>query len=129
MAKAGRGSDQFPLRLPEGLRDRIKIRAEKSGRSMNAEIVSALEEAFPEGLGIGEFVELHVVNVAKARSSTEKDDLVAAANKAAEAAGSPWRVRAKEGKNGYAAEAYLVDGVGQQAIVTIHDADVKKESD
>lgn len=43
-----RGSDQYPLRLPEGLRDRIKQTADDNGRSMNAEIVAALLEAFPE---------------------------------------------------------------------------------
>ena len=48
MAKAGRGSDQFPLRLPDGLRDRIKAAAERNGRSMNVEIVRVLEREFPE---------------------------------------------------------------------------------
>ncbi len=41
--KAGRGSDQFPLRLPDGMRDAIKAAADISGRSMNVEIVSRLE--------------------------------------------------------------------------------------
>ncbi|MCB1466170.1 MAG: Arc family DNA-binding protein [Rhizobiaceae bacterium] len=41
--KPGRGSDQFPLRFPDGMRDRIKASAEVSGRSMNAEIVAKLE--------------------------------------------------------------------------------------
>ena len=45
MAKAGRGSDQFPLRLPDGMRDRIKESAEAAGRSMNAEIVLRLERS------------------------------------------------------------------------------------
>lgn len=40
--------DKFVLRLPDGMRDRIKSAAAKSGRSMNAEIVSALEGYFPE---------------------------------------------------------------------------------
>lgn len=48
MAKAGRGADQFPLRLPEGLRDRIKRHAEENGRSMNSEIISLLETALWE---------------------------------------------------------------------------------
>ena len=48
MARPGRGSDQFPLRLPDGLRDRIKASAEAHGRSMNAEIVRVLEEKYPE---------------------------------------------------------------------------------
>lgn len=40
--------DKYVLRLPDGLRDRIKAHAERHGRSMNAEIVRVLEEAFPE---------------------------------------------------------------------------------
>ena len=48
--KAGRGSDQFVVRLPDGMRERIKRSAEASGRSMNAEIVSVLEAAFPPSL-------------------------------------------------------------------------------
>lgn len=39
--------DKFVLRLPDGLRDRIKAAAEASGRSMNSEIVSLLEERYP----------------------------------------------------------------------------------
>lgn len=41
-------SDQFLLRLPPGLRDRIKAYAERHGRSMNEEIVRLLEREFPE---------------------------------------------------------------------------------
>ncbi|MDI6025634.1 Arc family DNA-binding protein [Corticibacterium sp. UT-5YL-CI-8] len=40
--------DQFVLRFPDGLRDRIKASAEKHGRSMNAEIILVLEKEFPE---------------------------------------------------------------------------------
>ncbi len=40
--------DQFMLRLPDGLRDRVKDAAEKNGRSMNAEIVQLLEREYPE---------------------------------------------------------------------------------
>lgn len=39
--------DQFVLRFPEGMRDRIKRAAERSGRSMNAEIIAALETFYP----------------------------------------------------------------------------------
>lgn len=53
-ARPGRGSDQFPLRLPDGMRDRIKERAEANGRSMNAEIVSLLEGALAPAETIGE---------------------------------------------------------------------------
>ncbi|MBU2359477.1 MAG: Arc family DNA-binding protein, partial [Alphaproteobacteria bacterium] len=50
MAKAGRGSDQFPLRLPEGLRDEIKKLAEQAGRSMNAELIARLEDSLQDPL-------------------------------------------------------------------------------
>lgn len=44
----GRDSDKFMLRMPDGLRDRIKAAADTSGRSMNAEIVAVLLERFPD---------------------------------------------------------------------------------
>ena len=47
MAKAGRGDDQYMLRFPPGLRDRIKAHAEKNGTSINTEIITLLEEKFP----------------------------------------------------------------------------------
>ncbi|MDX1201097.1 Arc family DNA-binding protein [Sinorhizobium medicae] len=48
MAKAGRGSDQFMVRLPEGMRERIRRHAEANGRSMNSEVVSLIEVALWE---------------------------------------------------------------------------------
>lgn len=42
-----RESDRFMLRLPDGMRDRIKVAAESNNRSMNAEIVATLEEKYP----------------------------------------------------------------------------------
>lgn len=45
---ASRGSDQFPVRLPEGMRDKIKSEAEKNGRSMNSEVVARLEASFDD---------------------------------------------------------------------------------
>lgn len=38
--------DQFMLRLPDGLRDRVKAAADENKRSMNAEIVDRLENSF-----------------------------------------------------------------------------------
>lgn len=46
----GRESDKFMLRLPEGMRDRIRAEGDKNGRSMNAEIVQVLERAYPAPL-------------------------------------------------------------------------------
>lgn len=42
-----RGSSQFMIRMPDGLRDRIKTSAELNHRSMNSEIVMHLENALP----------------------------------------------------------------------------------
>lgn len=39
--------DKFMLRLPDGMRERIKLAAEKNNRSMNAEIVATLDERYP----------------------------------------------------------------------------------
>lgn len=46
MATVGRGADQYTVRFPDGLRDRIKDAAEENGRSMNAEIIARLEASF-----------------------------------------------------------------------------------
>ncbi|MDJ1632502.1 Arc family DNA-binding protein [Rhizobium rhizogenes] len=46
-------TDQYQLRLPPGLRERIKAAADRNSRSMNAEIVRALEIAFPEPVSVG----------------------------------------------------------------------------
>jgi len=41
-------AERFQVRMPDGLRDRIADAAKANGRSMNAEIVAALTEKFPE---------------------------------------------------------------------------------
>lgn len=45
--KVAQPQDKYVLRLPDGLRDRIKTYAEKHGRSMNAEIVRVLQREYP----------------------------------------------------------------------------------
>ncbi len=44
-----RGSEQFVLRMPDGMRDRLRSEAEANGRSMNAEIVDRLEKSLRPG--------------------------------------------------------------------------------
>lgn len=39
--------DKFVIRLPDGMRDRIKRAADEANRSMNSEIISTLERAYP----------------------------------------------------------------------------------
>lgn len=45
--RPGRDSDQFNVRFPPGMRDRIKAAADRNGRSMNAEIIATLAEHYP----------------------------------------------------------------------------------
>jgi predicted DNA-binding protein len=40
---AAKDADQYMLRLPPGLRDRVARRAAENGRSMNTEIIDAIE--------------------------------------------------------------------------------------
>lgn len=49
--------DQYMVRFPDGLRDRIKAAAEANNRSMNAEIVAALLETYPDISGIDRSVD------------------------------------------------------------------------
>lgn len=42
-------ADKFMLRMPEGMRDRLKAEAEANNRSMNAEIVARLQQTFDRG--------------------------------------------------------------------------------
>lgn len=39
-------ADKYLLRLPEGMRERLKAAAQENNRSMNAEIVARLEQSF-----------------------------------------------------------------------------------
>jgi hypothetical protein len=73
-----RESEKYVLRLPAGMRERIKAAATRNNRTMNAEIVAVLEEKFPaptisqylaDKLGPDSILEL---------INTEKDDLPAA---------------------------------------------------
>lgn len=49
--------DKYVLRLPDGLRDRIKAAAADNNRSMNAEIIATLLDAYPAPISIGELVQ------------------------------------------------------------------------
>lgn len=39
------GADQYPLRMPHGMRERLKRNAAESHRSLNSEIIFILEKA------------------------------------------------------------------------------------
>ncbi len=54
MAENGaKNQDKFIVRLPDGLRERIRLAAEEANhRSMNAELVAVLEEKYPAPLPV-----------------------------------------------------------------------------
>jgi len=54
----GRDSDKFVLRLPDGMRDRLKAEAEKNKRSLNAEIVARLEASLAPAPPMGSLLGL-----------------------------------------------------------------------
>lgn len=84
-------SDKFMLRLPDGMRERIKVAAETNNRSMNSEIVAALEEKFPPPRSIVEVVKQQVLLDLLAAAPEDREEHVRLANRALIQAGSPDR--------------------------------------
>lgn len=73
--------EKFIIRMPNGLRDRIKLAAEKNNRSMNAEVVATLEDAYPEhDFDFGSFMLTWMVPITKATSEAERQELIDGAN-------------------------------------------------
>lgn len=64
-----RESDKFMLRLPDGLRDRIKAKADENNRSMNAEIVQLLEREYPAPTDV---MHIHLNNIRRVLDIYEK---------------------------------------------------------
>ncbi len=52
IVRPGRSAEQVSLRLPDGLRTRIKEEAERNCRSMNSEIIYHLQRALFDQLEI-----------------------------------------------------------------------------
>jgi hypothetical protein len=71
-------AERFQVRLPPGLRDRIKAYAESHGRSMNTEIVRVLAREFPEPWPLHERIRelLKIVDVLRAGKSEAIDQLL-----------------------------------------------------
>ena len=62
--------DKFVLRLPDGMRERIKERADRNGRSMNAEIVALLEREYPAPSDV---LHVHLDNIRHALDLYERE--------------------------------------------------------
>ncbi|ULB09132.1 Arc family DNA-binding protein [Cereibacter azotoformans] len=65
-------AERFQLRLPDGMRDRIKAAAEAKGRSMNAELVAVLMQNYPERPHLaGEWVQVSLFMPAELKAHLE----------------------------------------------------------
>lgn len=64
MTAPSRDLNRFLVRMPDGMRDRIAEIAKANGRSMNAEIVRTLEEAYPDEPVLDDLIH-HARDVAK----------------------------------------------------------------
>jgi hypothetical protein len=96
--RPGQGAESFNVRLPAGMRDRIKIAADANARSMNAEIIATLEERYP-----AKSVDVRAVDgllhyIAAASSEQAFTMRILEVNEKFIAMGSPLRVVAAEGR-------------------------------
>lgn len=97
--RPGQGAESFNVRLPAGMRDRIKIAADLNARSMNAEIVATLEERYPATSVDVRAVDSLLHYIANAATPGQTLDRIGEVNAKFEAVGSPLRIeQTTEGK-------------------------------
>ena len=84
--------DQFNVRLPEGMRERIKAAADQNGRSMNAEIIATLAEKYPETAIDVQAVEGLLHHIASGKDHAQKQARLTEVNNRFARVGSPLRV-------------------------------------
>lgn len=83
--------DQFNVRFPDGMRERIRIAADLNGRSMNAEIVATLEAKYPPATVDVHAVESVLHYVASATTTAMCQERLAEVNQKFMNIGSPLR--------------------------------------
>ncbi len=71
-------AERFQVRLPEGMRNRIKKAAEENGRSMNAEIVQRLDESFSEPLILPPDLMLRIEKLAREHGTLPRSLIIGA---------------------------------------------------
>ncbi|HED3054763.1 Arc family DNA-binding protein [Klebsiella sp. CN_Kp091] len=68
--KQVRDYDKFMLRFPDGMRDAIAERAKQNGRSMNSEIIQALEDYLSgdsQDSGLGTEISTHLIEIVESQ--------------------------------------------------------------
>lgn len=85
---------QFMVRMSEGLRERIRTAAAKNNRSMNAEIIAALEEVFPENeFDLAALITELSTALNESTSDEERQRAVDHANAELQSNNSAWRIQ------------------------------------
>lgn len=90
--RPGQGAESFNIRLPQGMRERIKAAADINGRSMNAEIVTTLEERYPAAAVDVRAVDTLLHYIANAMTPAQTLDRINEVNSKFETFGSPLRI-------------------------------------
>jgi len=65
--------DKIIIRVPDGLRDRIKRAADANGRSMNAELLILLDKTYPATSVIDAYIQ-EIADVVKGLPVENRDD-------------------------------------------------------
>lgn len=100
-------NDKFMLRLPDGMRDRIKAAAEAANRSMNAEIVATLEEKYPAPPLVWNEIMEDFLQALNSNLPSERPRLMREANKKMDEAGYPYAVYSLEDEKGQTVYAFV----------------------
>jgi len=95
MAKTGRESFKFMLRLPDDLRDRLREASEENNRSMTAEIIDRLEDSLDGGLvaKIADDAFFRGLQIGFVESILSEDDPLAELHALREKLRKPMRIR------------------------------------
>lgn len=73
--------DRFMVRLPDGMREKIKAAADAANRTMNGEIVARLEASFHDGMKPFQRVQALKTHAAEIFSDPAVEDRIAALEK------------------------------------------------
>ena len=91
--RPGQGADAFSVRFPDGMRERIKLAADRNGRSMNAEIIATLSEHYPAPRADVSSLDGLIHYLISSADRAEQIGRLAEVNARLDAMGSPFRMR------------------------------------
>lgn len=112
-------ADKFMLRMPDGMRDRIRAAAENNNRSMNAEIVASLLKLYPEPLTDNDSIlSAAIKKFTRARTVQEQANVVWYFNKFAKETDLPFVFQLQDPSGKILANNDNVDSVINEKLLT-----------